>query len=226
MNITNSVIAEGGSAVQAIVQVGGTTNAAKIYAAMLKQIAKHQFQVVQRYPRDLECDYRKLCAVAHPGAQIAWVVGHSHTHLVVLGLEAEQNELVESLVTLSSTDRYYLIKVGASEVSITERTRADFAQLVSTKIPYTSSGGNYAFTIRKEGHPLVDCAMERTGTYDRVLYKVKISQRTQITPLDRVAIEYWCHRAVATCSGSLFTKRDLMWEPFSPSNARYDCLAA
>jgi hypothetical protein len=183
-----------------------------IIAAMKEIIGHYQFQVLDLYPRDLDHDRVVLDKCAVDGATIAWVVGNTHTHLAVLGLEPEQNEMVTCYTNLSASDKYYLIRVSEGVATFTEKSLSEFAMLASLPIPYSSTGGISQFTLRKHGERLVNCEVSRAGTYEKPLYQVTITTTKALTSLDRAAVEYWCHRAVAVGSGSLFSRRELNWK--------------
>lgn len=175
-------------------------------------IAEHHLQILDLYPRDLDHDRIVLNKCAVEGATIGWVVGNMHTHLVVLGLEPEQNEMVTCFTNLSASDRFYLIQVRGGQATFTEKTREEFKSLVHHPIPYNRVGGQMEFTLQKGGRRLAYCSLAKVGSYENTMYQVRISSYTLLTALDRAAVEYWCHRAVSVASGSLLTKRELTWD--------------
>ncbi|MFC0170733.1 hypothetical protein ACFFKC_21950 [Pseudoduganella danionis] len=183
-----------------------------IYADMLAIINKHQFEVAKLYPVDLICDRSRLEASATPGASIAWCVGNTHTHIVFLGLEPENNEMVHCFTNLSAGDKFYLIKIGQSDYSFKEVDRKQFADLASTRIPYRMLGTASDFTLYKDSCRLARCVTQRHGSYENVVFKSKITAFESLHKLDRYAVELWCNRKISEASGSVFSKRELDWQ--------------
>jgi hypothetical protein len=111
-----------------------------IMNAMLSMIEKYGFEVVKRYPNDLNIDKAMLEQVAVHGAKIAWMVGHSHTHLVPLGLNPTQSMNVRYLLNLSNDDRFFVIKVSGERFTMSELKREEFAELDHGAHPYHRNG--------------------------------------------------------------------------------------
>lgn len=183
-----------------------------IYADMLAIIDKHQFQVAKLYPVDLICDRSRLEVSAAAGASIAWCVGDTHTHIVFLGLEPENNEMVHCFTNLSSRDKFYLIKLGHGDYSFKELDRKQFANLATTKIPYRMIGTGSDFTLYKDSRRLAHCVTERHGSYENTVFKAQITGFDSLSTLDQYAVELWCNRKISEASGSVFSKRELNWK--------------
>ncbi|MCU6502000.1 hypothetical protein LPN04_29830 [Rugamonas sp. A1-17] len=184
---------------------------AEIMKQMTSIIKSNNYRVQELYPRDLQHDRVILERCATVGALIAWAVGDSHTHMVVLGLEPQQNEMVSCFTNLNSGDKFYLIQIAADGPIFTERTRAQFESLSNTPIPYTRIGHDHEFIIQKHGARIAQCVITRTGTYENTIWDTQITTTLTLSKLDRAALEYWCHRAVATSTGSLFFKSEVTW---------------
>jgi len=202
----------GTGAPKAHVAAANDSLADKIISMMKETIREHAFAVLDLYPDDIEIDRMVLRRCAAEGAMIAWVVGHSHTHLTMLGLEPEQNEMITCFTNLSSTDRFYLIRVVKGIVSFDEKSRDEFRNLAGTPIPYTRQGGNAEFIIRKLDTRLARCSITRAGSYEAPYYTVTITPLETLRALDRAAVELWCNRAVnLAASEGLFVTRTFVW---------------
>lgn len=182
-----------------------------IYADMLAKIEENNFTVHKVYPVDLICDRAHLERHANVGASIAWVVGDTHTHIISLGLEPEQNELVHCFTHLSSKDKYYLIQIGHGSYTFKELNREKFGALSTTKIPYRKVGTSQDFTLYKGATRIAHCVTQRTGRYDNLVFNVSVTPTDMMSALDRSATEFWCNRNVSEAGGSIFNKREIVW---------------
>ena len=107
----------------------------KILTAMHSVIEKFELEVMLNFPDDLLVHDRNILKrIAVPGAKIAWMVGHTHTHMVALGFNSEENINVEYLTKPCNDDRFFLISIGRNDsFKMEEVSRTEFAKLSNTK---------------------------------------------------------------------------------------------
>lgn len=98
------------------------TVADSIIAAMKAEIENKNLELLKHHPNDLLVHDRKtLEDFAVPGAQIAWVVGHLHSHLAILGLTTRQNRMTSHLTNLAEEDRFYHLTMRAGGFTMKEK---------------------------------------------------------------------------------------------------------
>lgn len=179
------------------------------------QIQKYGLELLQHYPKDIQYDQATLEWAAKPGAQIAWMCGHTHTHLVVLGLNNEENLNVTYLTNLASEDRFYLIKVAEegmnTRFTMKEVKRDEFALLHTTRVPYSREGGCRNFCLVRGGFRVGHVALSDAGSAANRWVRVTVTPSAGLTDLDRSALIVWGSRAVTEASGSLFTQMEMVW---------------
>lgn len=185
----------------------------KVIEAMLEKIRQHGLELMQRYPDDLlKHDRYSLEKHAVPGAKIAWMVGHSHTHLVVLGLHAKENECVTYLTNLANDDRFYVISFsGGEQFSLKEVDREGFKLLSGTYIPYKREGSASDFWLLRGNERIGHIAIERTGTMNEPRVEAVITPVSGISRLDHSALDMWCNKATVEVSHSLFVLSSTTW---------------
>lgn len=186
----------------------------KVIEAMLGQIQKYGLELMQRYPDDLlKHDRYSLEKHAVPGAKIAWMVGHSHTHLVVLGLHAKENEGVTYLTKLANDDRFYVMSFsGGEQFSLKEVDREGFKLLASTYIPYKREGSASDFWLYRGKERIGHVAVERAGTMMEPHVNAVITPvHGGISKLDTSALDMWCNKATVEVSHSLFVRSTTTW---------------
>lgn len=185
----------------------------KVIEAMLEKIQQHGLELMQRYPNDLlKHDRYSLEKHAVPGAKIAWMVGHCHTHLVVLGLHAKENEGVSYLTNLSNEDRFYVISFsGGEQFSLKEVSREGFKLLASYYIPYKREGSASDFWLYRGKDRIGHVAIERTGTLNEPSVEAVITPVSGISRLDHSALDMWCNKATVEVSHSLFVRSNTTW---------------
>jgi len=188
-----------------------------IMAFMAAQIEKYSLELMQRYPNDLLVhDKSVLERIAVPGAHFAWMVGHSHTHLVPLGLHAEESEMVKCLTNMASDDRFYECKVShGGDFTMKEIDRKAFAELSTTRIQYQSAGSKDGFWVMqgKQKVGYIDLKMVAESQHRHV--KAVITPVAGISPLSKSALETWCSYGVIHLAGSMFIQSSLEWaEPY------------
>lgn len=186
-----------------------------IVSAMKDEIAKYGLELLQRYPNDLlVIDRSNLERFAVPGATIGWMVGHSHSHMAVLGLHQKENDAVNYFTNLSNDDRFYLLKISLNQVTpkftLTEITRSNFGALATTKVPYFREGPATGFWLSKNGGRVGTVMLEWIGSYGRPRYRVIITPVTGISQLDRSALYEWGAKAVVEVAKTLFVSYDFV----------------
>lgn len=183
---------------------------------MKRLIEVNNFDLLRRYPDDLLVhDRATLERVAHRGASIAWMVGHSHTHIAPLGIHRKSNEMVTYLTDLSEDDRFYCIKVGNGTFLIKEVGRDGFRSLVSTPVPYNRKGSVDNFWLFKDNEKIGHCAININGSFESRYYSVKITPMYEISSMDKAALHKWASHGVTELAHTLFVKYEIVWdEPF------------
>jgi hypothetical protein len=181
-------------------------------------VAKHGLNLMQTYPNDLLVhDRRMLERCAHNGASIAWMAGHSHTHLVNLGVHREENEMVHYLTNLASEDRFYTIKIFAGDVAFKEVDRKGFDALANTPVPYIKLGQDDEFALFKREVRVGKVRVTQQGSYADRLYVLEISAEACATKQDHMALHIWAEKAAAKCAGTLFVKIDTKFTVVQPA---------
>lgn len=188
-----------------------------IIAAMLAEIEKHGLELMQRYPDDLlQHDRRVIARNAVAGGKVAWVVGHSHTHLAVLGIHPDQNEHPAWLTYLANADRFYVLDISATGASFTlnELTREAFRGLATTPIPYNRVGPASAFWLYKNKTRVGTCRTKFKGIVNgRRSYHAFLSVMEGTPEKCKVALEAWAAYASNELASTLLRDLDFTWEP-------------
>lgn len=183
----------------------------KIHSKMLEVIDQHGYEILSRYPKDLEIDKAVLERTESKGAQIAWVIGHSHTHLVRIGLHKTENEVVKALVNMSSDDRFFLFTFGHDDFKCKELQRDQFEQLARAPVQYQSKyESDTGFSLYKGEDLIAICQTEILGNLQNQVkqgrYQIKAAFASA---LDVAAIEIWIERKLSNLTGSMFGKYDI-----------------
>jgi len=187
--------------------------AKKINESMQAIIRQHGLEVLERYPKDVTVhDLAVLEWAAKPGAVIAWMVGHCHSHIVPLGLNPKDNENVTYLTNLASEDRFYVIRVDmAGDFTMKEIDRAGFADLSNTPVPYGREGGVTNFWLARKGNRVGHINLENTGDWQTKRYQAVITPITGISELDQAALNLWCQNSVVEAAHTLFVSYEAVW---------------
>lgn len=202
---------------------GKNSIADAIVAAMKAQVERHGLQLMRHYPADLLVhDRATLEKAAVPGAQIAWMCGHSHTHIVILGLHPDENMHVDYLLNLANDDKFYKLTVGNGETfSLKEITREAFGKLNQTSVAYQREGKLPGFWLtrkNKERVGFISCAL--TGTYENKVVSVTITPIAGISELDISALLLWASHSAVETAHSLFVRSEVIWaEPLLVAKA-------
>lgn len=191
--------------------------AAKIIDHLAGIVEKYQLELLQRHPKDLLVHDRDLLeACAYPGMQIAWMVGHCHTHMFPLGLHPEQNIGVTWVTNWGNDDRFFVIEVlTAGDFSVKELDRKQFEALQHTPLQYVAEDPwcTTNFWLLKHGqqigHVATDWEVAEAGR--RVV--VKLTPVAGCSELDRFALKLWGAKEASTKAHSLFTPRRYEWNP-------------
>lgn len=185
-----------------------TTRVTSIIDAMKSIIAIHGLELMQRYPNDLLVhDRRILENLDNTTCTIAWCVGHSHTHMSVMGIHPEENDMVNCYANLGSTDKYYKVVLsGKEDYKLTEMERSEFLKLASIRIPYSMKGSNWDFNLLKDQVSIARVSVEVAGPYMARIFNISYQPVVSLTDIDRRAVEKWAYKCIANQTGTLFCK--------------------
>lgn len=185
-----------------------------IIEAIKQELAKHNLELLQRYPKDLEIDKAMLDRFAHPGMKFAWCLGDSHTHSAPLGVHQKLNELPTYVTRLANNDRFYVLSVGYGQGQFTlkEIERESFSVLSNTPIPYKTVGDFDSFWLFRNESRVGTCVVTRTGTFEKPTYNMALAPMAGISKLDREALQEWGQQAVVKKAGSLFVSSHVEWQ--------------
>ena len=189
--------------------MANTTLVDRIIEAACKEIEKYSLKLLQHYPDDLLVHDR--CALeeyAFGGAKIAWMVGHCHTHLVLLGVHPKENYGVTYLTNLANDDRFYEISISpsGSDFTMKEVTREQFVALSKVRVPYTRDGKATGFWLVRDGTRVGTVTSESIGDLCRPAYRSTITPVAGITDQDLSALQMWCQKSVVEAAGTLFVR--------------------
>ncbi len=184
-----------------------------ILQRMQAVITKYQLEVLERYPDDLLVhDKAMLERFAVPEAQIAWMVGHSHTHLVALGFHPIENLNVGYLTHLANEDRFFILNMGrAHRFKLSEVDRTQFAALSGTLVSYERRGSSSNFYLYRDRAKLGHVAIEQVGTWQSRKIKAVITPLRGISEHAHAALGIWCSYAVTELTGTLFVESEVNW---------------
>ena len=193
-----------------------------ILDAMQAVISKYGLEVMQRYPNDLLIhDKAMLERMAVPDATIAWMVGHSHTHLVSIGVHPVENLNVTYLTNLANEDRFFVLNIGhGSRFNMNEVDRNRFAALSNTPVPYQRKGGASNFWLYRQNVKIGYVAIEQVGSWQEPKAKATITPMSGISEHGRAALGIWCSYAITEIAGTLFIRSEVSWaEPIKEAQA-------
>ena len=186
----------------------------EILTAMLREVERHGFKLMTRYPDDLRVHDRETLAIhAVPGATLAWCLGHSHTHLAPLGIHSRENDIPRYVTNLSAEDRFYQIKVrDAARFTLKEIGRSAFESLSITPIPYKRSGVPESFYLEHGRRRVGFISLERVAN-GRPAYRITITPFCGISPLDRAALYQWASNSAIEAAHTLWVTWFINWAP-------------
>jgi hypothetical protein len=192
---------------------GNQATVQSILEAMQAVITKYGLEVMQRYPDDLRIhDKAMLERMAVPGARIAWMAGHCHTHLVSLGFNPKENLNVTYLTDLAKEDRFYVLNIGhGNKFKMDEINRKSFAALSDTPVPYERNGNASNFWLYRQSVKIGHVAIDQVGTWQEPEAKATITPMRGISQHARAALGLWCSYAITEMAGTLFTRSEVSW---------------
>jgi len=185
-------------------------------------ITIYRLEVMQRYPDDLLVhDKAMLERFAIPGATIAWMAGHSHTHLVALGFHPVENLNVTYLTNLANEDRFFVLNIGEGyRIKMNEIDRQQFSALSNIPVPYERRGDSSNFWLYRQQTKLGHVAIEQIGTWQNRKSIATITPVTGISAHERAALAIWCSYAITELTGTLFARGEISWaEPIAIAQA-------
>lgn len=183
-----------------------------ILNALQAAIEKYGLKLLQRYPDDLLVyDKGMLERFAVPGAKIAWMVGHSHTHLVPLGLHPKENKNVTYMTNLGNDDKFFELNIRNGSFSMNETKRENFSALSHTEVPFDRKGDASNFWLYRQTRKIGHIALESVGNYQERIIKAVITPVDGIASLERAALEMWCTHAIVEKAGTLFVHSEVSW---------------
>jgi hypothetical protein len=188
--------------------------AARIVDHLVRLVTDYGLELLQRYPNDLLVIDRVLLeAAAYPGAKIAWMVGHSHTHLFPLGIHPEKNQSVTWVTNFGNDDRFFVIDVRHGGLfSVKELDRKKFESLQHTPLLYSPEGNDQSsFWLLKHGRRIGFVSIELHGGMAERAAKVNITPVAGLGEQDRHVLELWGDIAASRTAHSLFTPRQTVW---------------
>jgi hypothetical protein len=193
----------------------------KLMEAMIALIAKHELKLMQTYPEDLTVhDRRLLEQYMVSGATIAWVVGHTHTHLVPLGIHPKQNAMVRYLTNLSSSDHFFLIECSGNDFRITELKREVFESLGAHPIKYSIRSIIENFSLYKGerliGGYKVQILPHQPGSANP-RRKVIFSPASGISDFERIVLSVWGDHTASESAGTMFVRVETEWPALPPT---------
>ncbi|MDP1870225.1 MAG: hypothetical protein Q8K61_01230 [Gallionella sp.] len=177
-----------------------------IIEQMHRMIEQNKLELVRRHAKDLVLhDLVLLTKLNDSKAVLAWCVGHSHSHLVVLGIHPAENSMVYTHVRLASEDKFYKLTLkAAADFCLQETTRLDYPELGNTPVPYSMSGTKLEFTFFKAGAPLAHITIKPLQIGGKWQYHVQYRPINVMTEIDRYAAEVWAHKSIASFAQSVF----------------------
>ena len=201
---------------------GNQATVQSILNAMQSAIAQYGLEVLQRYPDDLLVhDKAMLERMAVPGATLAWMVGHCHTHIVSLGFHPKENMNVTYLTNLAREDRFFVLTIGhGNGFKMDEIDRQIFAALSGTAVPYRREGIASNFWLYRHSKKIGHVAIEQVGTWQAPKAKATITPMAGVSAHERSALGLWCTYATTEIAGTIFVRSEENWaEPMALAQA-------
>lgn len=161
-------------------------------------------------------DKRVLADLGEASATLGWCVGDSHTHIVILGLHPDENDVIDYLSKLSRNDKLYkIVLTGKEDFKLTQLDNSQFLELKLTKVPFSKQGDALNFRLFKDQKPIFDIAITVTGGYQTRKFSIEYQPLTTTSLVfDKVAAEYWAFNSIKTYTNSLFySVKEQVWLP-------------
>lgn len=188
----------------------------RIIQAMEEQIAKHGLNLLSCKPDDLyELDAAVLERAAQPGVTIAWMVGHDHTQISVLGGHERGNNAVMYHTNMADEDRFYVLKIGQSNFTMQELDRSAYKALSKTPIPYSQWGDKANFWVTKHGIQVGHIAIEVVGSHKKPRVNAVITPVAGIPAQDRSVLMMWASYEATEVSRTWMPVRFVWSDPVS-----------
>lgn len=185
----------------------------RIIALMKDEIEKYGLDVLRRYPDDLYVfDRNTLMMHAASGARLAWTVYDGSTRLIPLGLHRKINEGVTYGTKASSSQRFYELRIGASDFSLKEVGLRNFEALFHVPVPYLERGGERGFSLMKGDICIGSVSYESRMDGCSPVFKVVIIPRVGISSLDRAALSAWASQGAIERAHTLFCRTETIWQ--------------
>jgi hypothetical protein len=187
----------------------------KILNRMQSCIEQCGLKLMQHYPDDLLVhDKAMLSTVAVPGAKIAWVVGHMHTHIVPLGFNSGENKNVVGMINLSKEDRFFIIAVSHGEkFTMTEVPRAEFAALSKTPVAYTRAGEVNNFWLMRNKQKIGHIVIRIDGNANDQKATATITPVVGVDDHGIAALHIWASTSIVEYAHTLFIRSEAIWNP-------------
>lgn len=183
-----------------------------IKQAIQSVIKANGFSVLTTYPIDLDVAMTQIQAVIGANCKVAFIIGDSHIHSILLNVHQEDNDLVHHLLRLSSSDQYYILELeqnGAFELLNIGREEM---QRYPSSCHYTTKGhDNLRFALVKHQQALVDIHIESSGTIHERSFTIKLKPLTSISIVDRRAAETYAIKSIGRHIGTLFFQSIFQW---------------
>lgn len=184
-----------------------------ILHAMQAEIESHGLELMSRYPDDLVVhDKAQLLNIAVPGATIAWMVGHSHTHMIPIGIHKKQSELVGCFINLANDDLFYTITIKNNKFKMVKVDREEFADLKTKNHPYEKEGGISSFWLMNGKNHVGFININHVGTIQKKKVLATINPCRGISDLDYVALNVWCTQSIIEFANTLFIESEIVWK--------------
>lgn len=192
-------------------------NLDRVIQALKSKISAYGLELLQRYPNDLLVHDRRILEKALvPGLTLGWVVGHCHTHLVVLGIHPSENDMAPYLTGLANDDRFHTITLdqkSSAGVAITEISREAFAALAHIDVPYCANGSVDCFDLYRHSKLIGRINVQRKAVDDaNPVFQQTISPMHCATAADRVALLYWAEKSAVKVAHTLFCQSEVVWQ--------------
>ena len=193
----------------------------KMIDAMQKEVVRHGFELMQRYPRDLLVHDRAiLTQYAKPGAVIAWVIGHCHSQAVAVGIHEMEHSLLTTLAKQSRADQFYRIECTADNFELTALPRHEYLALSHTPIPYRTTHNPKRFVLSRNGIVVGRCQItppDYRVSQDRT-HTLEITPTRNASSLDLAALECYGRQALRKIE-DCFARLEVVWHPTSDESS-------
>lgn len=191
-----------------------------IMNAMMHEIQEHGITLLQGAWKDdfLVHDKAFLTTNAKPGIKLAWVIGDNHSHMQVLGIHQNDNEMVDAYLRMSSSDHFYELTVREHDFKLKELSRDGFSNLKRTAIPYRFEGAPQSGVLFNGKDEIGRIVIMAEGSLQERVYVIRKQPARGICKKDQVALGLWAERCAIKVAGTLFMK--VRYEQEEPYESR------